>query len=328
MSGATATLQAALPPRALNAEGGAPEWIELIPAGAVVTGHDGRGWANPDPDAVVSATRAANRPLPLDWEHATQKRGEVGEEAPAAGWIGELDVREGAIWGRVEWTPRAQNQVRDREYRFVSPVFNYERAAPHRITKLVGAGLTNAPNLQLRALNRAGDPPHHQENDVAFIDQVREAMGLPATADEAAVLAAARTATAANRAGPDLAVYAPRSELMALNTRALAAEGALKVRDEADRTAAIETALNRAQGAGKVTPASRAGFLAMCQAEGGLERFVELEKTLPVLTGEQTRTGAKPAPAADGPALTDVELAVCRATGRDPVEFAAAKKEG
>ena len=327
MPGATTTLQAALPPIALNTAGGAPEWIELVPAGAVMRGHDGRSWANPDPAGVIAATLASNRPMPLDREHATQLKGGKGEEAPAAGWVEGLELRDGAIWGRVDWTPRGKAQVGEREYRFVSPVFEYERAPPNRVLRLRGGGLTNDPNLHLTALNRAVDLDPKQENDVAFTDQVREALGLPATADEAAILAAARTATATCRAGPDLTAYAPRAELATALNRAATAETALATREAADRETAIEAVLDKAQAEGKLTPASRPQALAMCKAEGGLERFEAFAKTLPRLTGEQTRAATKPPAANAGPHdLTDVELATCRALSLDPAEFAKAKK--
>ena len=327
MSGATTTLQAALPPRALNIEGGAaPEWIELIPAGAVVVGVDGRRWANPDPAAVITASRAVNRPLPIDWEHATEHRAPTGQEAPAAGWIEGLELREGAIWGRVAWTPRAANQVRDREYRFVSPVFTYGRAAPNPISRIENVALTNTPNLTLRALNRAGSP---SETDVDLASQLREALGLAADADDAAIVAAARTARAANRpANVDMARYAVRSDLDAMTARATNAETRLKELDAAAADAAVEGALDQAQREGKVTPASRPAFLAMCKAEGGLDRFKALAVTLPVIAGAAASfTARKPEGAADD-GLTEEERAVCRATGRDPAEFARAKKEG
>lgn len=327
MSGATTTLQAALPPRALNVEGGAaPEWIELIPAGPVVVGVDGRRWANPDPATVVAASRAVNRPLPVDWEHATEHRAPTGQEAPAAGWVEQLELREGAIWGRVEWTPRAANQVRDREYRFVSPVFTYGRAAPNPISRIENVALTNTPNLPLRALNRAGATT---ETDVDLASQLREALGLAVDADDAAIVTAARTARAANRASePDMARYAPRADLDAVVARATNAENRLKELDAAAATAAIDAALDQAQREGRVTPASRPGFLAMCRAEGGLDRFKDLAKTLPVIAGAAASFTARKPDGAAGDGLTEEERAVCRATGRDPAEFARAKKEG
>lgn len=131
----------------------APGWIQLLPAGPDVIGRDGRQWKLSDPAAIVAAFQRRQTNMVVDWEHATEHRAPAGLEAPAAGWIDALEVRQGAIWGNVEWTDRAAAQIRAREYRFISPVFQYEKQTGE-IRALVSAGLTNSPNLQLAALNR------------------------------------------------------------------------------------------------------------------------------------------------------------------------------
>src|SRR5229473_2555831 len=88
----------------------APEWIELLPAG-VFYGRDGRGpFRLDDPDAVIESTHALqmNAGLPIDYDHATDFGAPEGRPAPAAGWIRELAIRTGALWGRVEWTAMAK----------------------------------------------------------------------------------------------------------------------------------------------------------------------------------------------------------------------------
>ena len=43
----------------------------------------------------------------------------------AAGWFKGLELRENGdeLWGEVEWTPKAAEAIRNKEYRFVSPSF-------------------------------------------------------------------------------------------------------------------------------------------------------------------------------------------------------------
>lgn len=134
--------------------GQAPEWVELIPAGPKVTGRDGRSWVFDQASGQLVTTAFVGRSidLPIDWEHATQRRAPQGQEAPAAGWITVLQLRIGALWGKVSWTPRGRAQVEAREYRYLSPVFDYETETG-RIVALVSAGLANKPNLLLTALN-------------------------------------------------------------------------------------------------------------------------------------------------------------------------------
>jgi len=87
--------------------------------------------------------------------HASERRRPdgTGDEAPAAGWIVELNVvRDGddrapGIWGRVEWTPRGKRAVAEREYRFVSPAFLHRRTG--QIERLTSAGLVHLSRLQL-----------------------------------------------------------------------------------------------------------------------------------------------------------------------------------
>ncbi len=134
--------------------GSAPDWVELLPMGPFIKGVDGREWQLTDPATVVAAFDARHLPLAVDWEHATEHRAPVGLDAPAAGWIDQLEARNGAIWGHVAWTEKAAAQIAAREYRFLSPVFTY-RTDDRSIAELTSVGLTNSPNLRMTALNRA-----------------------------------------------------------------------------------------------------------------------------------------------------------------------------
>jgi phage I-like protein len=133
----------------------APEWVELIPAGPMVKGRDGREWKFGSYEIfhVINRYEFDGLDLVIDREHATEIKGAEGEEAPAAGWIKEMEDRNGALWGRVEWTDRAKAQIESREYRYLSPVFSYTKT-DRAIRVLESAGLTNKPNLRLTALNR------------------------------------------------------------------------------------------------------------------------------------------------------------------------------
>ncbi len=134
----------------------APAFVQLLPAGPQINGIDGRRWVFDQAavDKVLAAFARRNRSLVIDWEHSSQVRAEKGLEAPAAGWIARLEARGGELWGQVEWTPRGAGQIARREYRFLSPVFLFDKNTG-RIQELSGAGLTNSPNLNLVALNRA-----------------------------------------------------------------------------------------------------------------------------------------------------------------------------
>lgn len=38
-------------------DGSAPEWLELLPAGQIVTGRDGRTWINDQPEGLLALNR-------------------------------------------------------------------------------------------------------------------------------------------------------------------------------------------------------------------------------------------------------------------------------
>ena len=313
---------------ALNVEGGAaPEWVELIPAGQQVVGRDGRQWLNDRAADVVTATNA-RLPLPLDWEHSTDNRAPLGLEAPAAAWIEEVEVRDGgAIWGRVEWTPRGRQQVEGKEYRFLSPGFDFDRATG-RIVRLVHAGLTNTPNLVLTALNREErlDITREKETPLNLAERLREAFGLAADADDDAIIAAVNQARAVNRP-VDLAVYAPRTELATAVNRATSAEAERDTLKAEKTEAAIEAAINGALDAGKIVPASADTYRALCRTQGGLEQFTALAATLPILAGAaDSRAREKVETGANQTKLSEAERAVCRALGQSDDDFLKTKE--
>ena len=130
-----------------------PEWVMLIPAGEF-NGRDGRGpFRLADPARVIAATEALGLTagVPIDYDHATDFAAPKGRPAPAAGWVRELAERDGALWGRVEWTPHGAKAITSREYRYISPVFQY--SPDGAVTRLLRAGLTNNPNLYLTAIS-------------------------------------------------------------------------------------------------------------------------------------------------------------------------------
>lgn len=125
--------------------GSAPEWLHLLPAGEVRT-VDGRGpYRVASATALMSASIPAGHKLPLDENHATDLAAPKGGAAPARGWIVELQPRADGIWGRVEWTGEGRRIVEDQQYRGVSPVIAHR--ADGTITAIRRASLTNTPNL-------------------------------------------------------------------------------------------------------------------------------------------------------------------------------------
>ena len=298
--------------RNLALDGQAPDWIELLPAGPEILGADGRAWTLPDPAAVVAAFAPRHAALVVDWEHASEHRAPHGLDAPAAGWIDELQVRAGAVWGRVTWTEKAAAQIAAREYRYLSPVFSYQKA-DQRIVQLLSVGLTNQPNLPLTALNREEDSP------MPIPLTLLTALGLAPAADEPAALAAVAAlqsdlAAAHNRATtPPLDRFVPRADYDAALARASNAEQQLATLATERRAATIQTLLDRALTERKITPATVDYYRAMCQTEDGIAQFEAFLAKAPALIGAASGLDQQPPPAAGSPEADFAANAALRA---------------
>lgn len=310
-SSSKATVTVAL---ALNAQAGAPATITLLPAGVMV-GADGRRFVNDDPAAVIAAFEAGGLDLPIDVEHATELKGPKGEPAPAHGWIKKLKALNGAIVAEVEWTEDGARLVTSKAYRYVSPAFLH-RKDDGRVARLLSVGLTNRPNLELPALNRTTTPETRMD-----LAAIAAALGIATSATDADVITAINSLQSSAKA-PDPTKFVPRADLDAALNRATIAEKAL-ADQESQATAARSIALiDGGVKDGKIAPASKEHYLALCREAGGYERVEALLKTLPAITAASD-LDRRPI---DQPAgeLTAEQKAICANTGISEEDF---KKE-
>ncbi|WP_169753728.1 phage protease [Campylobacter curvus] len=87
--------------------------------------------------------------LVVDYEHQSL----WGGEAPAAGWITEVwsAKDDSELWGKVKWTDRALEYIKNEEYRYLSPVFNFsavdQKTGANIGVRLESVALTNTPFL-------------------------------------------------------------------------------------------------------------------------------------------------------------------------------------
>jgi len=279
MNGSNATAAVAI---ALAAEGGAPAEIALMPAGNIIA-RDGRTFVNDDPAAIVAAFNANNADLPIDLEHASEIKAPKGEAAPAVGWIKKLVARDGGIAAVVEWTEDGARYLTSKAYRYISPAFAHDKASPYRIKRIVSAGLTNQPAFHLPALASH----NKEEDDTMDRASIATSLGLASAAADTDIVEA--IASLKKRADqPDPQKFVPKTDLDAALTRATAAEQKLTERDKAAHEGKIVSAIDQAVKDGKIAPASKDHYLALCRSEGGLEQFEKLVATLPKLTGAST----------------------------------------
>ncbi|MEL6587171.1 MAG: phage protease, partial [Pseudomonadota bacterium] len=180
----TATFASTLMPfDTANAVSEPPAEIQLLPAGGQVQTVDGRGpYGVADLQSIIDASFADTDRLEIDVNHATFLAGPKGGDAPAVGWIVSMNVRDGALWGHVEWTDRGAQLVGDKAYRGISPVLRHEPGTK-RVARVINASLTNRPNIK-------GLQTLHMEEP--SMDWLIEMLGLEAGATEEDMQAAIR----------------------------------------------------------------------------------------------------------------------------------------
>lgn len=288
-----------------------PEWVHLLPAGEI-SARDGRRFRLDNPDAVIAAFEAGGIDIPIDYNHAADRK-DVTQSGPvpAAGWIKALANRGGEIWGRVEWTARARDLIGNREYRFLSPAILYDPKT-FEIGRIKGAGLVHAPALNLVALASQEDsmPPEN-----TLLARLAAMLDMPPESAEVDVLdaLAARLAAPGSEGvqSPDPRKFVPVETLQEL----------LRERSQSVATLSEERAAAKVKSAfdkGYITPAMRNWALDLCRAdEAAFDEF--MRTAVPAFASLSQEIIAGRAPGAGSPGIHDPEtLAVCAQLGLTP----------
>ena len=317
--------------------------VQLLPAG-VFRSSDGSGRPADAPhwklDGAIAArliARAAAKanPMVIDYEHQTLYAEKNGQPAPAAGWfVGKsLEWRDGQGLFAVDpaWTRPAAAMIANEEYKFISPVFEYDRATGE-VLDIRMAALTNNPGLTgmaavaLTALNDFSteeDPPVNET-----LKKLLAALGLAETIGEAEAVSAAaalkakadsadglNTQVAALKAqAPDPAKFVPVETMQQLQTQVASLTSRLNEGEVAD---VVEAALT----AGKLLPAQKEWATELGKTNlAALKSYVEKTPAIAALGGLQTG-GKDPAGEKKPGELADNELAVCKAMGLSADEY-------
>ena len=172
---------------------GAPEVIPVLPLGHVVSSK-GEFDVDAESLAAINANIAKRGvDVVIDYEHQTLK----GTQAPAAGWVKELKLADGCIQAVVEWTPRGAEYLKNREYRYLSPVVNV-RKADNKVVQLHSLALTNTPAIQGMAPIVNSDTFEGGQPNMDMT-KLAELLGLDANADEQQIMEAVKACLAENK---------------------------------------------------------------------------------------------------------------------------------
>jgi phage I-like protein len=304
-----------------NKRGEIPTRIQLLPPGPVIEGRDGRKWTVRNAAIVAAASNAWLPKLSIDENHAVDLRAPQGGSSPAFGWFSHITAEtNGALWADVEWTDKGKAAVSGLEYRYLSPVLAHD--AKGNVTAILRAALCNSPNIDLTSLNSV--MPEHPEEDSKYMNPIFAALGLTETATEADAVAAIgelrKSLNAAKPQAVDLAAYAPRADLAAMEARAVQAETELTALNAAKFKAEVEGVIDRAIKDRKIPPASKEQYLSLCATAEQLENLTKVFAVSPALIGEGTQAPAG-APPGSGVALNAAERETARTAGYTEEEW-------
>jgi phage I-like protein len=308
--------------------------VRLLPAG-LFRSSDGSGrpvdapaWRiDADTAAPIIARCAARQSRPvIDYEHQTLLAAQNGQPAPASGWMDSMEWREDGLYVSVDWTDKAAAMIAAGEYRYISPVFSYDKTG--RVIDIKHAGLTNNPGLDgltdLAALSSILNLKEKPEMDLKKLlaaigladdktesDALTAIAALRAQADGAESRIATLTAQVAQ--APDPAKWVP-IEIHIQTQNALASLTATV--EQAER----ETLMESGTASGQIMPGQEDYWSA--QPVEALKAWLCVAKPIAALTGTQTG-GKGPQTQTDTP--SDASLAVMKAMGLTPEQYALGK---
>ena len=281
---------------------GAPEVITVLPLGHVVSS---KGEFDVDAEGYESMkAQIAQRgvDLVIDYEHQTLK----DVQAPAAGWVKELKLEDGVIKAVVDWTAKGAVYLKNKEYRYLSPVVNV-RKKDKRAVGLHSLALTNTPAIvgQPAIVNKDNDNNEGGNDSMEFLKKLAEALGLGEDATEEQVMEALKACVSENKslkegqqppaAAENVVANKAVCELLGLKEDARTEDVTTKIMElksgkidgidvmaelkalkAQSAEAAADTAVTLALKAGKITPAQKewAKGYALADAKG-FAAFIE-----------------------------------------------------
>lgn len=334
--------------------------IQLLPAGEfrAIDGRpkDASSWIIDEQMAasVISAFNVKKNDTVIDYEHQTILAAQNGQPAPASGWFSQLEWRDDGLWAvDVRWTKRASASIAAEEYKYISPVFAYDKRTG-AVKGLFHAALTNNPaldDMDAVAASQFAQLINQSEKEslsMNLLEQIRWMLNLAVTATEEEVVAelqkaidqiktvaaeaaasasfslggliksqadqiAALTAAASN---PDPSKFVGVPTMQALQNEVASLRAQITERE-------VNEVVTAALTSGQILPAQEA----WARAHGkenivSLRAYLSTAQPIAALTSTQT-SGTPPAGASTtGQQLDENQLAVCKATGVDPAAFA------
>lgn len=340
--------------------------IQLLPAGSFA-GVDGRPtdveggkWVinTALASVLVAQVDAATTPLVIDYEHQTLRTAVNGQPAPASGWFSKVEWREGVgLYAvGVEWTETAAAMIAAGEYRFISPVFTYNKRG--EVCQLLHAALTNTPALdgmdavmlaaasRLAILSTTETTKVDEEQLAMLLANLRWLLNLPETSTPEEVCAeltkiidsvSAGQGTAAASVGLMTMLTQNADQIASLSANAydpskhiaLTAFNELQTRyaalSQSSSTQELEGLVTAALSDGRLLPTQEAWANDYGKKDlAGFKGWLDKAPKIAALNQTQTKDFIPPKPEnkVNTASMTAEQLAICSAFGHDPAEIA------
>ncbi len=163
---------------------GAPAEIKILPLGRV---RSQKGDFDVDKESfelIQKQFRGRKLDIVIDYEHQTLH----DIQAPAAGWVKDLYMGADAIMAKVEWTPKAAEYLKNKEYKYLSPV-TLVRKSDQKAIAIHSIALTNTPAIDgmfaiVNSLNAESIAEIIEGGNKMELKELAKMLGLPETATE------------------------------------------------------------------------------------------------------------------------------------------------
>ena len=168
---------------------GVPEEIKLLPLGKVLSKKGDFLVDDDSVESIIKQFKDRKLDLVIDYEHQTLK----DIQAPAGGWITDIRKGDDALIAKVKWTEKASEYLKNKEYRYLSPVVMVGKK-DRKAKEIHSAALTNTPAIDgMFAIVNSVDideTEEYEEESEMDLKELAKILGLPETATEEEVRSA------------------------------------------------------------------------------------------------------------------------------------------
>lgn len=170
---------------------GVPSVVKLLPLGLVKSQKGDFIVDEESFQRIKNTFKERGIDIVIDYEHQTLE----DVQAPAGGWIKDLFLQDGAIAAKVEWTPKAEEYLKNKEYKYLSPVV-LVRKSDQKAVVLHSAALTNTPAIDgmFAIVNSINIDEFEEGGNIMDLKKLAALLGLPEDATEEQIMQAIKAA--------------------------------------------------------------------------------------------------------------------------------------